>query len=240
MPSKLERTSFEAAEHFNKCMLDVTILTNLVCKLLDKCLKEMKFLPVAAKFCHYLARNTKHNFNGINFCTLLLQGLLEMPINHIQQMAFNDAKSFRLLVLFSTDLYIQFALEENVEVNGTNVINSKEARERLAAFLYQLYHSALTYGKQDNKNIELVIDMLKLSGKFLEDNGKTSTGHGASSIKMDDLLNGIVIFASNVTEINGKESQSLQGSVAELVKIRSLNWQLEENQRPNYFDVPKQ
>jgi len=240
MPSKLERTSIETAENFNKCILDTAILTNLVSKLLEKCLKEVKFLPVAAKFCHFLARNTKHNFNGINFCTLLLQGLLEMPINHIQQMAFNDAKGFRLLVLFSTDLYIQFEEEENVEAIEMNVINSKVARQRLADLLYQLYHSALTYGKQDHENIELVIDMLKLSGKFLEDIDKTSTGQGANVVKMHDLVNDIAMFASDGTEINGKESQSLQGSVAELVKIRSLNWKLEENQRPTYFDVPKQ
>jgi len=98
-----------------------------------------------------------------------------MPINHIQQMAFNDAKSFRL--------------EENVDAIGTSVINSKEARERLAALLYQLYHSALTYGKQDNKNIELVIDMLKLSGKYLEDIDRKYTGHGTNVIKMHEISN---------------------------------------------------
>jgi len=234
MPSKLERTSIQTAENFSKSILDITTLTNLVRKLLDKCLREMKFLPVAGRFCHYLARNIKQNFNGITFCTLLLQGLLDMPINHIQQMVFNDSKGFRMLVLFSTDLYIQFE-EENVELTEMNSINSEEAQQSLADLVYQLYHSALTYGKQDYKNIELVIEMLKLSGKFLEDWDKTSTGHGANVIKMHGLVNDIEKFVED-----RKECPSLQDSVAELVKIRSLNWQVEENQRPTYFDIPKQ
>jgi len=81
--------------------------------------------------------------------------------------------------------------------------------------------------------------MLKLSGKFLEDIDRKCTGHGTNVIKMHDLVNDIVMFSSNGTDINGKESQTLQDSIAELNKIRSVNWELEENQRPTYFDVPK-
>merc|ERR1719412_2423556 len=52
---------------------------------------------------------------------------------------------------------------------------------------------------------------------------------------MNDLVNDIQRFVGDQ-----KECPCLQDSVAELIKIRSLNWKVEENQRPTYFDIPNQ
>merc|ERR1719245_2035117 len=56
MPSKIDRTSVYVAEKFSKTIHDVGTLSSVVEILVEACLTEIKFLPIAGKLCHYLCR----------------------------------------------------------------------------------------------------------------------------------------------------------------------------------------
>ena len=87
----------------------------------------------------------------------------------------SDAEKFRSLVIFGTDLYLRF-LGKNIAPESSEDEEPKpEIRKRqpvVADLLYQLYRSALTLGKEDTLNLTTVVDMMKLSGKLLEEDEK--------------------------------------------------------------------
>ena len=80
-------------------------------------------------------------------------------------------------MIFGTDLYLRF-LGKDISSEGSESQDEEpkpEVRKRqpvVADLLYQLYRSALTLGKEDTLNLTTVVDMMKLSGKLLEEDEK--------------------------------------------------------------------
>jgi len=241
MPTKFERTSFQLAEKFNKTVSDIKTLTDLVHNLMEKCLSENNFRPIAGRFCHYLANSVLPTFDGNTFCSLLLEKFQEIHSNHVQMISSNP-KKFRSLVTFSTDLYLQFSrknISVSSEIEDAKLDSEKrEMQHILARLLYQLYLSTLTFGKQDAMNLTTVIDMLKLSGKLLEDDESFSRENGTNTIQINTLMNEIEKISNNQTEAC-QHSVELREALAQLVQIRALDWQVEASDRPTFFDMPQ-
>lgn len=247
MPTKFERTSVQLAEKFNKSVSDIKTLAELVHSLLEACLSEHNFRPIAGRFCHFLANSVRPKFGDITFCSLLLEKFQEIHSNHIPMISRNPEK-FRSLVMFSTDLYLQFSIGNtsgSTEMEDTSRDSKrKEMQHILASLLYQLFLSTLTFGKQDAMNLIMVIDMLKLSGKLLEDEERFSGEDGKYSInyqypiQINHLMDEIEKISKNQTE-ECQHSLELRESLDQLVKIRTLNWQAEASDCPTFFDMPQ-
>lgn len=236
MPSKIDRTSKYVAEKFSKTIHDVGTLSSVVDMLVEACLTEIKFLPIAGKFCHYLCRNVQLCFDGVTLCSLLVQNLLQIQSNH-EQLIFRNSEKFRMLVKFSTDLYIKFEEEATAtdQCNDSNVLrnNGIEIKAYLASLLYRLYKSALSIGK-DVENFRTVIDMLLLSGKLLESRDKITTDLGAN-VNMDSIMFEIDELINN--ELNSDTPDDLRHLLDELVQIRANNWDVKEDRRPKLFEI---
>ena len=115
----------------------------------------------------------------------------------------NDPEKFRSLVIFGTDLYLRFLGEDTSGSNETEEADTgNEKRKRqpvLANLLYQLYRSAVTIGKEDTMNLITVIDMMKLSGKSLEDDEKASN---EGSTQLQNLMDAIYLMSKVITQSN--------------------------------------
>ena len=101
-------------------------------------------------------------------------------------------------MIFGTDLYLRFL---GPDISGSNEAEDDseepkiEIRKRqpvLADLLYQLYRSALTIGKEDTLNLTTVVDMLKLSGKLLEEDEKEAE---ESSKQLQNLIDAIYLMS---------------------------------------------
>ena len=99
-------------------------------------------------------------------------------------------------MIFGTDLYLRFLGEDTSGSNETEEADTgNEKRKRqpvLANLLYQLYRSAVTIGKEDTMNLITVIDMMKLSGKSLEDDEKASN---EGSTQLQNLMDAIYLMS---------------------------------------------
>merc|ERR1719189_2346119 len=237
MPSKIDRTAAYVANKFSIDLQDVATLSSVVEILVEACLTEIKFLPIAGKLCHYLCRNVHLCFNGATFCSLLLQNLLHIQSNHEQLMLRNSEK-FRMLLKFSTDLYIKFEEEDAATERfyDSNVLrnNDIEIKAYLASLLYGLYKSALTIGK-DCENIRTVIDMLFLSGQLLESRDKITTDLGTNNVNMDGIMFEVDELLNN--ELNTDTPDDLHQLLEELVQIRANNWEMDKDRRPKIFEI---
>jgi len=234
MPSKIERTSINIAEKFNKTINDVSTLSSVVEILYEACLTDMKFLPIAGKFCHYLCRNVQLCFDGVTLCSLLFQHLLQIQSIH-EQLIHTNPDKFRMVLMFSTDLFVKFEQEVTVTDQSSENYLLKfigiEIKSFLATLLYTLYKSALTIAINED-TIRTVIDMLLLSGMLLELKNE-STGHLPGQLDMDNLM----LEVDNLLhEDSLKCSEDLKVSLRELTKIRNNNWIVEEAKKPRIFD----
>merc|ERR1712133_157816 len=231
MPSKIERTSINIAEKFNKTIKDVSTLSAVVEILYEACLTDMKFLPIAGKFCHYLCRNVQLCYDGVTLCSLLFQHLLQIQSTHEQMIQTNPEK-FRMLLMFSTDLFVKFEQEIIDQPFESYLLrfNGIEIKSFLATLLYTLYKSALTIGTNDT--IGTAIDMLLLSGRLLELKNE-STDPAPGQLDMDSLM----IEVDNLLhEDSMKCSEELKVSLKELIKIRNNNWVVDEAKKPRIFE----
>lgn len=237
MPTKFERTSFHLAEKFNFSVSDLNTLTSLVSNLVDTCLTEKNFRSMAGRFCDYLASNVRLEFDGITFRSLLLEKFQTIHANHTQLIS-NDPEQFRSLVIFATDFYLRFLQDKKSSSNETAeeppCSETKERQPVLANLLYQLYLSAITVDKPDATNLQTVIDMLKLSGKLLEEDEKASSEDGTKATQLDNLMGTIEKLSQNEAECPA----NLRKSLAQLIKTRAANWEIEANDRPTIFDIP--
>jgi len=234
MPSKIERTSINIAEKFNRTINDVSTLSSVVEILFEACLTDMKFLPIAGKFCHYLCRNVKLHYDGVTLCSLLFQHLLQIQSTHEHMIQTNPEK-FRMVLMFSTDLFVKFEQEVIVTDQSSESyllrFNGIEVKSFLATLLYTLYKSALTIVINDD-TIGTVIDMLLLSGRLLEQKNE-STGRLSGQLDMDSLM----LEVDNLSqEDNLKCSERVKVSLSELISIRNNNWVVEEAKKPRIFD----
>ncbi len=241
MPRKFERASSELAQKFNSSVTDVYTLTSLVGNLVESCLSEKNFRSMAGRFCDYLANNVRVEFEGITFRSLLLEKYQAMHSNHTQLIS-SDPEKFRSLVIFATDLYLQFLGEKNANSGETEEAKPKsENRKRqpiLADLLHQLYLSALTVGKKDAMNLTTVVDMMKLSGKLLEDEENNSTEAAIRTTQMNTLMHEIEILSKNDTE-GCQHPANIRKTFSHHLEIRYANWKLEESDRPTIFDIPE-
>jgi len=232
MPSKIERTSINIAEKFNKTIKDVSTLSAVVEILFEACLSDMKFLPIAGKFCHYLCRNVQLCYDGVTLCSLLFQHLLQIQSTHEQMIQTNPEK-FRMLLMFSTDLFVKFE-QEIIDQSCESYLlrfNGIEIKSFLATLLYTLYKSALTIVINDD-TIGTAIDMLLLSGRLLELKNE-STDPTPGQLDMDSLM----LEVDNLLhEDSMKCSEELKVSLKELIKIRNNNWAVDEAKKPRIFE----
>ena len=108
----------------------------------------------------------------------------------------SDPEKFRSLVIFGTDLYLRFLGEDTSASNEAEEAEPEsEKRKRqpiMAKLLYQLYRSAVTIGKEDTMNLITVIDMMKLSGRSLEDDEKASN---EGSSQLQNLMDAIYLMS---------------------------------------------
>merc|ERR1719266_869028 len=149
-----------------------------------------------------------------------------------------NSEKFRMLLKFSTDLYIKFeeedaAIERSYDSNvpGNNDI---EIEAYLASLLYGLYKSALTIGK-DCENIRTVIDMLFLSGQLLESRDKITTNLGTNNVNMDGIMFEVDELLNN--ELNNDTPDDLHQLLEELVQIRANNWEMDKDRRRKMFQI---
>ena len=99
-------------------------------------------------------------------------------------------------MIFGTDLYLRFLGKDTSESDEAEDSEPKtETRKRqpvLADLLYQLYRSALTIGKEDTLNLTTVVDMLKLSGKLLEEDEKEAE---QSKKQLQNIMDAIYLMS---------------------------------------------
>ena len=141
----------------------------LVDILVETCLKEKGFQCLAGKFCDALAASVTVSFDGRTFKDQLMEKYQSVHAEHDQLLS-SHANKCRSLLVFATDLYLQMkdlppAAQEG---EGAEPAAAAAAAERvrsqlLANLLYQLLMSFLTLGKQDERNLKVVADMLKVS-----------------------------------------------------------------------------
>ena len=100
-------------------------------------------------------------------------------------------------MIFGTDLYLSFlgpdtSSSNEAENDEEPKIEIRKRQPVLADLLYQLYRSALTIGKEDTLNLTTVVDMLKISGKLLEEDEKDAE---ESSKQLQNLMDAILLMS---------------------------------------------
>ena len=120
---------------------------------------------MAGKFCDTLATTVTVSFEGATFKKQLLEKYQSVHAEHDQLLS-SHANKCRSLLVFATDLYLQ--MKDHPGNAGGDDKPAAEATDRvrsqlLANLLYQLFMSFLTLGKQDERNLKVVADMLKVS-----------------------------------------------------------------------------
>lgn len=229
MPTKFDRTASELAQKLSKSVLDLGTLSNICGTLLKKCLTD-KFLPMAGRFCHYLAQNVKVKLDT-SFATLLLDNYMVVHSNHLQMMQ-RYPETFRQLLQFSTDLYMQFASCKPLPKDKCTSDMTVGAENSLSSLLMQLYNSAVTQCSGIDETITTVLEMLKLSGKLLEESCATSENTDGNQI--DSL------FTALHSAIDRRAATSyLKESLNGLDRIRASNWHMDESQKSDIFNFEK-
>ena len=106
-------------------------------------------------------------------------------------------------MIFGTDLYLRFLGKDTSDPNETEESKSEvEIRKRqpvVAELLYQLYRSVVTIGKEDTMNLTTLIDMLKLSGKSLEDDQKATNEEGSSHLQ--NIMDAIFLMSKVIKSV---------------------------------------
>merc|ERR1719167_2088196 len=145
-----------------------------------------------------------------------------------------NPEKFRMLLMFSTDLFVKFE-QEIIDQSCESYLlrfNGIEIKSFLATLLYTLYKSALTIVINDD-TIRTAIDMLLLSGRLLELKNE-STEPTPDQLDMDSLM----LEVDNLLhEDSMKGSEELKVSLKELIKIRNNNWVVDEAKKPRIFEL---
>jgi len=239
MPSKFDRTTMQLAEKINSCTPDLDTLTGLVDILVETCLKEKGFQCLAGKFCDALAASVTVSFDGRTFKDQLMEKYQSVHAEHDQLLS-SHANKCRSLLVFATDLYLQMkdlppaAREgEGAEPAAAAAAAAERVRSQLLAnLLYQLLMSFLTLGKQDERNLKVVADMLKVSGEALESDEKN-----ASSGQCENMER--VMEAVQSISVEDRCSGDTKSLYSRLVAIRQAQWKVEDSEKPTTFVIPE-
>jgi len=239
MPSKFDRTTMQLAEKINSCTPDLDTLTGLVDILVETCLKEKGFQCLAGKFCDALAASVTVSFDGRTFKDQLMEKYQSVHAEHDQLLS-SHANKCRSLLVFATDLYLQMkdlppaAQEgEGAEPAAAAAAAAERVRSQLLAnLLYQLLMSFLTLGKQDERNLKVVADMLKVSGEALESDEKN-----ASSGQCENMER--VMEAVQSISVEDRCSGDTKSLYSRLVAIRQAQWKVEDSEKPTTFVIPE-
>ena len=117
---------------------------------------------MAGKFCDVMACKVTVDMDGTTFRQQLLEKYQNVHAEHVQLLSSN-ANKCRSLLIFATDLYLQLKEPQEAEGAASAVDPATRVRSQLLAnLLYQLFMSFLTLGKQDERNVKAVVDMLKV------------------------------------------------------------------------------
>jgi len=233
MPSKFDRTTMQLAEKINSSTPDFDTLAGLADILVETCLKEKGFQCLAGKFCDALATGVTVSFDGRTFKDQLMEKYQAVHAEHDQLLS-SHANKCRALLVFATDLYMQ--MKEKPEAGGAEAAAAAAERVRsqlLANLLYQLLMSFLTLGKQDERNLKVVADMLKVSGEALESDEKSGSTDGGC-VNMDRVME--AVQSISVEDRCSSETKSLY---SRLVEIRADQWKVQDSEKPTTFVIPE-
>jgi len=231
MPSKFDRSTMQLAEKINSATPDQETLNGLADILIETCLKEKGFRCIAGKFCDALATNVTVSFEGgSTFKQQLMEKYQAVHADHDQLLS-SHANKCRSLLIFATDLYLQ--MKENNPSDADSASATVRVRNQaLANMLHQLFMSFLTLGKQDDRNLKAVADMLKVSGEALESDEKELGG--GSCENMDHLM-----AAVQSISLEDRVSEETKSLYSRLVEIRQSQWKVDDSEMPNTFVIPE-
>merc|ERR1719419_695388 len=235
MPSKFDRTTMQLAEKINSSTPDFESLVGLADILVETCLKERGFQCMAGKFCDTLATTVTVSFEGATFKKQLLEKYQSVHAEHDQLLS-SHANKCRSLLVFATDLYLQMK-DHPGNAGGDDKPAAAGATDRvrsqlLANLLYQLFMSFLTLGKQDERNLKVVADMLKVSGEALESDEKMASSGQCEN--MDRLM-----AAVQSISVEDRSSDETKSTYSRLLEIRQNGWTVEESEKPQTFVIPE-
>lgn len=244
MPSKFDRTTMQLAEKINSSTPDFDTLAGLADILVETCLKEKGFQCLAGLFCDSLATGVTVSFDGRTFKDTLMEKYQSVHAEHDQLLS-SHANKCRALLVFATDLYLQMKdlppkqAAEETDASAAEAAAGAEANKAervrsqlLANLLYQLLMSFLTLGKQDERNLKVVADMLKVSGEALESDEKNASSGQCEN--MDRVME--AVQSISVEDRSSGETKTLY---SRLVEIRGAQWKVEDSEKPTTFVIPE-
>lgn len=218
----------QLAEKINSSTSDYESLVGLADILVETCLKERGFQCMAGKFCDTLARTCTVSFDGATFKKSLVEKYQSVHAEHDQLLS-SHANKCRSLLVFATDLYLQMKDDSPDGSDAADRVRS----QLLANLLYQLFMSFLTLGKQDERNLKVVADMLKVSGEALESDEKK----GNSSGQCDNMER--LMAAVQSISVEERSSDETKSTYSRLIEIRQNEWKVEESEKPQTFVIPE-